>query len=141
MNQTKRAYDVKLPGNGIYWIIGSIFAVTAILGVTGAIISRSPSDPSAYEAPKSDTAITSDKMQSAVRAMADFMVEDDNVIGLRMWARSLGISAPDFASAATLRENISRNTNDFSIYRNKEELARLVELLGNQDMILNEVVR
>ena len=86
------------------------------------------------------SSITPDRIQESVRAMADFMVKDENVIGLRMWARSLGISAPDFASAATLRENIRRNTNDFAIYQNKEELTRLVELLGNQDAIFIEVL-
>ncbi|MCL9971996.1 MAG: hypothetical protein NBV63_01120 [Candidatus Pacebacteria bacterium] len=80
------------------------------------------------------------KMQSGVRAMADFMVKDDNVIGLRMWARSLGISAPDFASAATLRENIRRNTDDFALYRDKDELTRLIKLLGNEDAIFEEVL-
>ncbi|TSC70659.1 MAG: hypothetical protein CEO12_239 [Parcubacteria group bacterium Gr01-1014_46] len=84
--------------------------------------------------------VTPDRQQEAVRAMADFMVKDDNVIGLRMWARSLGISAPDFASAATLRENIRRNTDDFSLYRDKKELTRLVETLANQDSMLLEVV-
>ena len=90
---------------------------------------------------KSDDSITPDRMQSGVRAMADFMVKDNNVIGLRMWARSLDTSAPDFASAATLRANISRASNDFALYRDTEELTRLVELLGNQDVILDEVLR
>ncbi|MFZ2728553.1 MAG: hypothetical protein WAZ10_03555 [Minisyncoccia bacterium] len=138
----KTKHDVILPGRGIYWIIGSIVGVCLLLALTGAFFANTAQDTDGYAKPKvQETAITPDRQQEAVRAMADFMVKDDNVIGLRMWARSLGISAPDFASAATLRENIRRNTNDFSIYRNKEELTRLVELLGNQDAILSEIVR
>jgi hypothetical protein len=73
--------------------------------------------------------------------MADFMVKDGNVIGLRMWARALGVSSPEFSSAATLREEIKRASNDFAIYRDKNEMLRLVELLGNNSSILDEVVR
>jgi hypothetical protein len=73
--------------------------------------------------------------------MADFMVKDDNVIGLRMWARSLGVSSPEFSSAATLREEIKRASNDFAIYRDKSEMMRLVELLGSSPATLDEVIR
>lgn len=135
----KTKHDVILPGRGIYWIIGSIVGVCGLLALTGAILANTPNSGDGYVRPVES--ITPDRQQEAVRSMADFMVKDDNVIGLRMWARSLGISAPEFASAATLRENIRRNTNDFSIYRDKKELTRLVELLGNQDLILDEVVR
>jgi hypothetical protein len=58
-----------------------------------------------------------------------------------MWARSLGVSSPEFSSAATLREEIRRASNDFAIYRDKNELLKLMQLLGNNDAILNEVVR
>jgi hypothetical protein len=69
------------------------------------------------------------------------MVKDDNVIGLRMWARSLGISSPEFSSAATLREEIKRASNDFALYRDKNEMMHLVELLGSNTSIFDEVLR
>ena len=86
------------------------------------------------------SALTPDRMHSSVRAMADFMVKDDNKIGLRMWAQSIGVSAPDFASAATLRANISRASNDFSLYRNKDEFTKLVSTLSNTDAMFIEVL-
>jgi hypothetical protein len=142
MNKTKRFGDRELPGNPLLWIFGSLVAVCVLLAVVGAFFASMPDTRDGYVQPQEEKeAITPDRQQVAVRAMADFMVKDDNVIGLRMWARSLGISAPDFASAATIRENIRRNTNDFEIYRDQKELTRLVELLGNQDAILDEVIR
>jgi hypothetical protein len=84
--------------------------------------------------------ITPDRWQEGVRGMADFMVKDGNVIGLRMWARSLGISSPDFSSAATLREEIKRVSNDFAIYRDKNELKRLIETLADSDRIFTETL-
>ena len=129
-----------LPGKGIYWILGSVLFVGSFLIFAALTASPESYSESGYEAAKEKSTITPDKTQAAVRAMADFMVKDDNVIGLRMWARSLGISAPDFASAATLRENVRRNTNDFEIYRDSKELTRLMETLSNENAMLLEVL-
>lgn len=138
----KTKHDVILPGRGIYWIIGSIVGVFAVLVLTGAILANTPDTRDGYARPsESKATITPDQQQEAVRAMADFMVKDDNVIGLRMWAWSLGVSSPEFSSAATLREEIRRTSNDFVIYRDKEEMLRLVELLGNNNSIFEEVLR
>jgi len=133
----KTKHDVILPGRGIYWIIGSIVGVCGLLALTGAILVNTPDSRGAYE---EQTTVTPDRMQESVKAMADFMVKDGNVTGLRMWARSLGVSSPEFSSAATLREEIRRSTNDFSIYRNKKEVVRLVELLGDQGEVFDEVM-
>lgn len=142
MFNQKYKHDVILPGRGIYWVIGSIVGVCGLLALTGAILANTPQDTGGYAAPKvQETAITPEKMQSGVSAMADFMVKDGNVIGLRMWARSLGVSSPEFSSATTLREEIRRASNDFTIYRNKDELFKLMELLGNKDATFSEVVR
>lgn len=90
--------------------------------------------------PKPVEVVPINKQQEAVRAMADFMVKDDNIIGLRMWARSLDTSAPDFASAASLRANISRASNDFALYRDNDELTSLISILANQDAMFIEVL-
>ncbi len=138
----KTKHDVILPGRGIYWIIGSIVGVCALLALTGAILANTPDSREGYARPSEQKAeITPERHQAAVRAMADFMVKDDNVIGLRMWARSLGVSSPEFSSAATLREEIKRVSNDFAIYRDKDEMLRLVEVLGNNASILEEVLQ
>ncbi len=138
----KTKHDVILPGRGIYWIIGSIVGVCALLAFTGLVLVNTPDSRDGYVQPsESKTTITPDRQQEAVRAMADFMVKDNNVIGLRMWARSLGISSPEFSSTATLREEIRRASSDFMIYRDKNEMLRLVELLGSDAATLNEVVR
>jgi hypothetical protein len=138
----KTKHDVILPGRGIYWILGSIVGVCALLALTGAILANTPDSREGYARPSEQkAAITPDRQQEAVRVMADFMVKDGNVIGLRMWARALGVSSPEFSSAATLREEIKRASNDFAIYRDKNEMLRLVELLGNNSSILDEVVR
>ena len=138
----KTKQDVILPGRGIYWIIGSIVGVCVLLALTGLILVNTPDYRDGYARPsESKTVITPDRQQEAVRAMVDFMVKDGNVVGLRMWARSLGVSSPEFSSAATLREEIKRASNNFSIYRGKDELVKLMQLLGNNDAVLKEVVR
>jgi hypothetical protein len=138
----KTRHDVILPGHGLYWILGSLVAVVGLLALMGAYFANTADNPDAYAKPITpNVAITPNRQQEAVRRMADFMVKDENIIGLRMWARSLGISAPDFASAATLRENIRRNTDDFSIYRDGDELLKLVQLLGDNHEILKEIIR
>src|SRR3989338_8940721 len=77
--------------------------------------------------------INPNRMQSSVRAMADFMVKDDNLTGLRIWAQSLNVSSPEFSSATTLHEEIRRASDDFAIYRDSKELTRLIETLSNTD--------
>lgn len=125
-------HDVTLPGRGIYWILGSIVGVVGLLVLTGAYFANTGQDYDGYAKPNvQETAITSEKMREGVRAMADFMVRDGNVTGLRMWARSLGVSSPEFSSAATLREEIRRASNDFALYRNKEKLFELTDLLNH----------
>lgn len=147
MNKTKRLADRELPGNPLLWVFGSVVGVFALLMLVGAFFASMPdSGGEGYARPsESKAAITPDRQQDAVRGMADFMVKDDNVIGLRMWARSIGVSAPDFASAATLRENIRRNTDDFALYRDKDEMMHLVSVLADQDALfletLNETMR
>jgi hypothetical protein len=132
MFKTKHKHDVVLPGNPIWWVLGSIVGVIGLLALIGAILANTPQDTGGYAEPKAqETAITPDRQESGVRAMADFMVKDGNVIGLRMWARSLGVSSPEFSSAATLREEIKRASDDFAIYRDKNELFKLIDLLGN----------
>lgn len=138
----KTKHDVILPGRGIYWIIGSIVGVCALLALTGAILANTPDSREGYARPSEQkAAITPDRQQEAVKTVADFMVKDGNVVGLRMWARSLGVSSPEFSSTATLREEIRRASKDFAIYRDKNEMLRLVELLGSDAAILDEVVR
>lgn len=138
----KTKHDVILPGRGIYWIVGSIVGVCTLLALTGAILANTPDSREGYARPSEQkAAITPDRQQEASRAMADFMMKDGNVIGLRMWARSLGISSPEFSSTATLREEIKRASNDFAIYRDKDEMLRLVEVLGNNASILEEVLQ
>lgn len=139
-------HDVILPGRGIYWVIGSIVGVCALLALTGAILANTPDSREGYARPsESKTTITPDRQQEAVRAMADFMVKDGNVIGLRMWARSLGVSSPEFSSTVTLREEIKRATNDFEIYRDKKEMMGLISLFADSDALfietLNEVMK
>lgn len=146
MNKTKRLADRELPGNPLLWIFGSVVGVFALLMLVGAFFASMPDTRDGYARPQEEkVTITPDRQQDAVRGMADFMVKDDNVIGLRMWARSIGVSAPDFASAATLRENIRRNTDDFALYRDKEEMMHLVSVLADQDALfletLNESMR
>jgi hypothetical protein len=141
MNKTKRLGDRELPGNPILWIIGSIVGVCALLALTGAILANTPDSREGYARPSEQkAAITPDRQQEAVKAMADFMVKDDNVIGLRMWARSLGISSPEFSSAATLREEIKRASNDFAIYRDKKEMMRLISLFADSDALFIETL-
>lgn len=136
----KTKHDVILPGRGIYWIIGSIVGIFVLLALMGAILANTPDSRDGYARPvESQVTITPDRQQEAVRAMADFMVKDDNVIGLRMWARLLGVSSPEFSSASTLREEIKRASKDFAIYRDKNELFKLIELLGNDGAMLNEI--
>lgn len=134
----KAKHDVILPGRGIYWIIGSIVGVLGLLALTGVILGNTPDSRGAYEG---QATVAPDRMQESVKAMADFMVKDGNVTGLRMWARSLGVSSPEFSSAVTLREEIRRTSNDFSIYRDKNELMRLVELLGNNGAVFDEITK
>lgn len=142
MNKTKRLGDRELPGSPLYWIFGSIIGVFGLLVLTGAILANTPDSGDGYARPtEQKMAITPNKQQEAVRSMADFMVKDDNMIGLRMWARSLGISSPEFSSAATLREEIKRASNDFEIYRDKSELFKLFELLGNDGTTFGEITR
>ena len=140
MQIKKRAHDIVLPGKGLYWILGSVLFVGSFLLFAALTATPSSSSGTGYETPKTDRSISADKMQSAVRSMADFMVKDDNKIGLRMWAQSIGVSAPDFASAATLRANISRASNDFSLYRDKDEFTKLVSTLSNTDSMFIEVL-
>ncbi len=142
MFKQKYKHDVTLPGRGLYWVLGAIVAVLGLLALTGAYFTNTSQDYDGYAKPKAqETAITPEKMQNGVSAMADFMLKDGNVVGLRMWARSLGVSSPEFSSAATLREEIRRASSDFAIYRDKNEILRLVELLGSDTAILDEVVR
>lgn len=137
----KNKNDIILPGHGLYWILGAIVAVLGLLALTGAYFANTGQDYDGYSQSKGqETVITPEKMQSGVSAMADFMVKDGNVVGLRMWARSLGVSSPEFSSATTLREEIRRASNDFAVYRNKDEFSKLIELLGSNDAILQEVV-
>src|SRR3989344_7776842 len=150
MQINKRAGDVVLPGRGWHWILAvpTTFIALIILGVmlyepidTRSLKEMSPEEiDQAKTALKQRTAATppkpvevapTNKQQEGVRAMADFMVKDENIIGLRMWARSLGVSSPEFSSAATLREEIRRASNDFAIYRASKELTRLIETLRN----------
>ncbi len=141
MQIKKRAHDIVLPGKGWHWILGTLLVLFLLLTYAVMTASNSPSNPDAYQTPKADrSSISADKMQSAVRSMADFMVKDGNKIGLRMWAQSIGASAPDFASAATLRANISRASNDFALYRDKDEFTKLVSTLSNSDSLFIEVL-
>ncbi len=162
MEKTKRVGDMVLPGKGWHWILGvpvSFF----LLFMLGTLVYAPQNDlpvrgqPGFEEAVKraqqeqqmnvqkttldTDRSVTPDKMQSSVRAMADFMVKDGNIIGLRMWARSLGVSTPEFASATTLREEIRRASNDFALYQNNDELLKLTKLLDSSSATLNEVSR
>lgn len=141
MNQ-KYKHDVELPGNPILWVFGSIVGVCGLLALTGAYFANTAQDYDGYAKPKvQETTITPDRQQTGVRAMADFMVKDGNVIGLRMWARALGVSSPEFSSAMTLREEIRRASNDFAIYRDKKELFELINTLGDQNEIFKEVIK
>jgi hypothetical protein len=90
--------------------------------------------------PTQQEMITPEKLQTAVQEMAQFMVKDDNRIGLKMWAKALGQSAHDFESAASLYAKIRQASNDFSVYKNPQEVSSLIQLLGNQDMIFDEVI-
>ena len=142
MNKPKRLGDRELPGSPILWVLGSIVGVCGLLALTGAYFANTAQDTGGYAKPKAqETAITPDRQQNAVRNMADFMVKDDNKIGLQMWARSLGVSSPEFSSASTLREEIKRASSDFAIYRDKDELMGLMKLLANQNATLDEVLR
>ena len=84
--------------------------------------------------------ISPDRLQNAARSMGEFMVKDDNKVGLRMWAKSLGRSAPDFASAESIFANIKQASNDFALYKDTKEMMELVQILSNQDLIFDEVI-
>jgi len=152
--QEKRAGDIVLPGKGWQWVVSTLIFLIAIIVIAiqsaddkNVVVRGQPgfeqararaveaqaqkeTDAAVSNAVDQFMQVTPDKTQSSVQAMADFMVKDGNITGLRMWAQSLGVSSPDFASALTLREEIRRASNDFSIYRDKKEVLRLIELLG-----------
>lgn len=89
---------------------------------------------------QSTTEISPDKLQNGVRSMADMMVKQDNRIGLRMWAKSLGVSAPSFSSSETMLVTIKKYSNDFSLYRDKKEVLKLAKVISSQDLIFDEVL-
>lgn len=157
MNKPLRPGDIVLPGKAWHWIvgipIGLIFLLILALTFSDPPDTRSLQEMSSEEiaqakeklkqeaasAPK-PVAVPVSKERDAVRGMADFMVKDDNIIGLRMWAGSIGVSAPDFVSAASIRAEISKATNDFEPYRDPNEVLKLMRVLADQDAMFLEVL-
>lgn len=138
MNKTKQTLVDKI----VLWSLVAFCVLGGALVLLDNWAGRNDTPSYAGNLPRQEAkdALTPDRQQEAVRGMADFMVKDNNVIGLRMWARSLGTPAPDFASAASIRAIIAKASDDFAIYRNKNEMLRLVETLSNQNTMLLEVL-
>lgn len=133
----KRAGDVVLPGKGWQWVVGTLIFLIGIIVIavqsvdeTNVVVRGQPGFEEAVQKtqqqPQSGYA---DEFQKTWRENADFMVQENDLVGLRAWAASLGVSIPDFASAATIREEIRRASNDFTIYRDKESSIRLMVIL------------
>jgi hypothetical protein len=66
-----------------------------------------------------------DRRQAFTRALADELVARNNIAILRAWAKAQKTAAPEFASAATLRENIRRASNDFAFYKDEQVFGTL----------------
>lgn len=84
--------------------------------------------------------LTPEKLQAATKSMAEFMVKDSNRVGLRMWAKSLGQTPPNGASAETIYASIKATSNDFALYRSRDELLKLIQILADQQGIFDETL-
>lgn len=74
------------------------------------------------------------KKQDFAKRLADELVKEDNTDLLYRWARSHNIDTPHFTSATTLREEIRRNSKDFSLYNNESVFnALFIAITGTDD--------
>ncbi len=126
MQINKRAGDVVLPGKSWHWALGILFALFALIAYA---VTTAPGMEQQTPVQEKQESIYADEFQKTWQDNADFMVKENDLVGLRAWAQSLNISVLEFASAATLREEIRRASSDFSIYRDKESTERLLVIL------------
>jgi hypothetical protein len=59
------------------------------------------------------------RRQDFARTLADEFVKQNDTMALRLWAASHNLSEPELASAATIREDIARESNNFALYRDE----------------------
>jgi len=118
--------------------VGVILIFAIIVGFI--IYAVQNSEPTTTTPPTPSSDMAPQQFQNAAKAMAEFMVKQDNKTGLRIWHKSLGSAPPDFASSETLYANIKRLSSDFALYRDKNEVLKLVRLLSDQNIIFDETI-
>lgn len=121
--------------------IKNTVAVSSFLLIVGLILLVVVNTSDTASVPtQTQERISSDRLQNSVRSMGELMVKDDNKIGLSIWAKLLGRSVADRSSAETIFAIIGQASNNFTLYKDRKEVLKLVQALANQDLIFDEVI-